>query len=101
MKIVKDILDKCNTIEELLDIKTDNGKIRYSSLQNDGQDYSNFKNRYKFFKKRLASILPELSAQEILKFYEVYYSFTDTIFEFDGHADFMSVLYFEQEKGLL
>jgi|SRR6478736_4298882 len=99
MKVSQEVIESCNSIEDVLNVKTENGAVRCASIGNDGQDYSSFISRYKFFKERLEKDLPELSTEEILKFYDLYFRFTDTIFEY--HPDFISILDFEYRKGLL
>lgn len=101
MRISKKTLDNCQSVKDLLDLQTNNGKDNYSSIGNKGQDYSTFYSRYEFFKNRINTMLPEMTIEEVLKFEEMFHRYKETIHNFYGFDEYLVVLEFEHKKGLL
>jgi len=98
MRVSKEVKDKCNTIEELLDVATDNGRLKYADIGNSGQDYSSFLRRYEYFKQHVKEKLPELTTEEVLKFDEHYRKFKEVVYAFNDSDRFLQVMEFEQYK---
>ena len=101
MTIQQEALLKYNSIEELLDdITTEKAtgiKIVFSEIGSDENGYSNFKNRYKFFKETIEKDLPELTKEEIIKFNRYYHSFRE-IYKWNGFDVLLKVLEWEELK---
>lgn len=95
----KEIVDKCNTIEDVLDIATNNGEITY--VGNIGRNYSNFIQYYGHFKKYISENLPELTAEEILKYDEHRSKIKEVVYGFTNYGRLLDMLYFEQQKNKL
>jgi len=72
MTTQQESLLKYNSIDELLDdITTEKStgiKRVFAEIGSDENGYSNFKNRYKFFKETIEKDLPKLTKEEIIKF---------------------------------
>ena len=97
--ISDETLEKCNTLKELLDIKTNNGQIKYPHIVDENRSYKGFYSRLDFFKAYLAENLPELTIEEILKFDSVFQKFKKTVYEMYGYHDFLAAIEFENKKN--
>lgn len=89
---------KYNSLEDILDVITDNGKLQYAEIGNKERDYSSILNRYKFFKEYIRSNFPELTTEEVLKFYKIYHDFGEKLHGWNGVNYFMTFLEFENSK---
>ena len=100
-RVHEDILNKCETITDLLNVMTEDGKINYHSIGNQGKDYSSFLRRHKFFKEYLKENLPELTLEEILKFDSLLHKFREVVYAMHVHEEFLAAIEFEIKKGLI
>lgn len=101
MRISENNLDKCNTIEDLLDVITENGSKNYADIGNVGNNYSSFLSRHKFFEEFIEEKLPDFTVEEVLKFEQYFNTFKDTVHSMSGYDIFLTALKFENKKGIL
>ena len=99
MTIQQEYLLRHNSIEELLDDmtteKATGTKRVFAEIGSDENGYSNFKNRYKFFKETIERDLPELTKDEIIKFNRYYHSYRE-IYKWNGFDVLLKVLEWEE-----
>jgi inorganic pyrophosphatase len=102
MTIQQETLLKYNSIDELLDdITTEKStgiKRVFAEIGSDKNGYSNFKNRYRFFKETIKKDLPELTKDEIIKFNRHYFNYRE-IYKLNGFDILLKVLEWEELKN--
>lgn len=89
MRISEEILDKCNTLEDLVEmmITTRDGKTK------------DFIDRYENFKETIAKELTELSSEQLLFIMDNHRRVVDEICSWYGFDRFLTALEFEQRKN--
>ncbi len=87
-----------NIINEILNKKTDNKKIKYSEIGSNDNDFKDFKSRYKFYKNYIKENLPNFSFEEIVKIHSNYQKIKDTLYSFNGFDTALFILGKETEK---
>lgn len=100
MRISKEVLEKCNTLEDLVEMMTtdkEGNRLNYSDIG----ETKDFLSRYDSFKEVITRDIPELSLQQILFIMGNQRKVTDKVTSWYGFDRLLTALEFEQRKGKL
>ncbi len=98
MRISSEMLEKCNTLEDLVEamVTTKEGvRLNYADI---GETKS-FISRYKYFKDWLKEEIPNIPLEQILFIMDNQRKVTDAITNWYGYDRLLTVLEFEQRKN--
>lgn len=93
-------MKKYNNITEILDtITTDKDGVRrtFADIGSADNNYAQFMSRYRFFKKVLQKDYPELSNEEIIKFYKLFHRFGE-IYSWNGVHTMFTIFEWENKN---
>jgi len=98
MRIPEEVLNKCNTLEDLVEMMvTDkNGKRLHFSDVGETKD---FVTRYKYFKEWLGEEIPDMTLEQILFIMDNQKKVADKVTEWKGFDRLLTALEFEQRKA--
>jgi len=97
----KETIDKCNSIDDVLDLATqgkDGKLLHFSDIGYRENGYKDFKGRLGIFKEVIERELPEFTIEEILK-YNQYYHKLRALYEWNGYYYLFCALEFELKKS--
>ncbi len=100
MRISNEMLGKCNTLEDLVEmmVTTKEGvRLNYADVG----ETKDFINRYETFKEWLSKDIPDLSPKQILFIMDNQRKVTDQITNWYGFDRLLTALEFEQRKDLI
>lgn len=100
MRISKEVLEKCNSLEDLVEMMTtdkEGNRLNYSDIG----ETKDFLNRYDCFKEVITRDIPELSLQQILFIMDNQRKVIDKVTSWYGFDRLLTALEFEQRKGTL
>lgn len=100
MRIAQEVLDKCNTLEDLVEMMVttkDGQRLNYSDVG----ETKDFINRYETFKEVITRDIPELSLEQIIFIMDNQRKVVDKICSWYGFDRMLTALEFEQRKKII
>jgi len=100
MKILEKVIDKCNTLEDLVEMMVtdkDGKRLNYSDVG----ETKDFISRYESFKEWMGKELPQLSLEQILYIMDNRVEVVGKVTSWYGFDRLLTALEFEQRKNML
>lgn len=100
MRISQENLDKCNTLEDLVEMMVtdkDGKRLNYSDVG----ETKDFINRYENFKEYISTEFPHLTLEQILFITNNQRAVVDKVINWYGYDRLLTALEFEQRKNML
>jgi len=100
MRISEEVLNKCNSLEDLVEMMVtdkDGKRLDYSDVG----ETKDFIRRYEWFKEYVKKEIPSLSLEQIMFIMDNYRNVTDVVCGVYGYDRLLTALEFEQRKDLI
>jgi phage terminase large subunit-like protein len=97
MRISEEVLNKCNTLEDLVELMVTDKNGKRLSFYDVGET-KDFVKRYKYFKEWLGEEIPDMTLEQILYIMDNKEKVVDKVHKWMGFDRLLTALEFEQRK---